>query len=459
VSALCFLTIAEAARAIAAGDLSPVALTEAFLARIDALDHRYRCFVRLRADDALAEARVAEREIAAGRYRGPLHGIPIGLKDIVDTAGIGTENGSVLDRGRVPDWDAACWARLKAAGAILLGKLQTHEFACGGPRFLDDGTARAANPWDRERYMGGSSSGSASAVALGLCMGAVGTDTAGSIRIPTAYCGIFGHKPSRGVVGLAGIAPLSATVDHPGPMTWNAADGALMLAAMAEPGRTPGPVAAPDGGLRGLRIGFARHWHRDDLPAAPETVAALEEAAEAFARLGAEISEIRLPDLAEATAANTVIWLTEAHAHYRDRLAARWEDWTPVARDRLALGALIPEADLARARRVRERSARAFETAMAGFDVVLTACAPNVAPPLTAVRGAAHTFEVVEGPAFDAPFNLWGAPAASVCSGFDKAGLPLALQLGALPGRDAEVLRAAIAYERATPWRERRPVP
>ena len=458
MSALPFLGIAEAGRLIAARELSPVDLTEACVARIEALDGIYRCFVRLRAGDALAEARDAEREIAAGRYRGPLHGIPIGLKDIVDTAGIGTENGSALDRGRVPERDAACWARLKAAGAILLGKLQTHEFACGGPQFLDDGTARAANPWDRDRYMGGSSSGPASAVALGLCLGAVGTDTAGSIRIPAAYCGIFGHKPTHGTVGLAGIAPLSATVDHAGPMTWTAEDGALMLAAMAEPGRAPEPAAVPADDLRGMRIGFARHWHRDALPAAPETAASLEAAARVLAGLGAEVEEIRLPDLADATACNTVIWLAEAFAHHRDRLAGRWADWTRVARDRLALGAPIPAADLALARRLREDSARAFEAAMAGFDLVLTACAPDVAPPLSAVRGPDHTYGVVEGPAFDAPFNLWGAPAASVCSGFDGNGLPLALQLAARPGRDAVVLRAANAYERATSWRDRRPV-
>ncbi|MDA0702231.1 MAG: amidase [Proteobacteria bacterium] len=463
MSELCFLSIAEAARAIAARDLSPVALTEAFLARIEALDGTYRCFVRLRAEDALADARAAERDIAAGRYRGPLHAIPIGLKDIVDTAGIGTENGSALDRGRVPDRDAACWARLKAAGAILLGKLQTHEFAIGGPQFLEDGSVRAANPWGRDRYMGGSSSGPASAVALGLCMGAVGTDTAGSIRIPAAYCGIFGHKPSHGMVGLAGIAPLSATVDHAGPMTWTAEDGALMLAAMAEPVRALGPApdlaTRPDGDLRGLRIGFARHWHSEDIPATPEMAAALEDAAGVFARLGAEVEEMRLPDLGEATACNTVIYLAEAFAHYRDRLASYWRDWTPTARDRLALGALVSADDLARARQGRDESMRAFGVAMAGFDLVLTACVPQVAPLLSATRGLEHIYGVVEGPAFDAAFNLWGAPAASICSGFDAAGLPLAVQLGALPGRDADVLRAAIAYERVTPWRDRRPAP
>ena len=466
--ALHTLTIAEAARLIESRAVSPVELTRVFLDRIAALDATYRSYVRQRPEAALEDARAAESEIAAGRYRGPLHGIPVALKDIIDTAGIGTEAGSALLRGRVPAADARCWAGLRAAGAILLGKLETHEFAVGGPRFHADGGVHAANPWNPRHYMGGSSSGPASAVAAGLCMGTVGTDTAGSIRVPAAYCGLFGLKPTYGLVGLGGVWPLSHSVDHCGPMTWTAEDAALMLAAMAGPdpadpaslgGPVPDYAAGLSEGLTGLRIGFARHWSHEDLPADPQVNAALDAAAAAFTDLGAEVAALRLPGLAEMTACNTVIWLAEAFAAHRDGLRASWATHSPTLRARLALGALIPASDYVDAQRRRRILVAELAAALSGVDLVLAACVPTAAPALSAVAGPAHTFGVVSGPAFDAPFNLVGAPAASVCCGFDRDGLPLALQLAALPGRDAVVLRAAHAYERATPWRSRRPVP
>lgn len=462
------LTIAEAARLIESREVSPVELAQAFLDRIAALDGIYRSYVRQRPEATLEDARTAESEIVAGRYRGPLHGIPLALKDIIDTAGIGTEAGSALLRGRLPAADARCWAGLRAAGAILLGKLETHEFALGGPRFHEDGGVHAANPWNPRHYMGGSSSGPASAVAAGLCMGAVGTDTAGSVRVPAAYCGLFGLKPTYGLVGLGGVWPLSHSLDHCGPMTWTAEDAALMLAAMA--GHDPEDHTSLDGpvpdyaadlseDLAGLRIGFARHWSREDLPADAIVNAALDAAAAVFADLGAEMEELWLPGLAEMSACNTVIWLTEAFAIHRDGLRESWADYSPTLRARLALGALIPASDYLDAQRRRRILVADFTAALTGVDVVLTACVPTAAPALSAVAGPAHTFGVVADPAFDAPFNLVGAPAASVCCGFDRDGLPLALQLAALPGRDAVVLRAAHAYERATPWRSQRPVP
>ena len=463
------LTIAEAAASIAKKETSPVELVRAYLDRIATFDPTYRAFLHLSADDALDDARGAEAEIVAGRYRGPLHGIPLALKDIVDTAGVVTTAGSRLWTARVPTRDAHCWHRLKDAGAILLGKLETHEFGIGGPRRIgaEPYAFSARNPWDVRRYTGGSSSGPASAVTAGLCMGGVGTDSTGSIIVPAAYCGLFGLKPTAGLVSRSGIAPLSSTLDRCGPMTWTAEDAAHMLGAMAahdaaDPASLGGPVPDYAGALRedlaGMRIGLV-HREPDLDPQPSEAVhRALEAAVSVLRALGAEVVDLRLPALGEFSACNLVILLAESFAVHRRDLADRGADYDAVSRDRLLLGALISAADYLDAQRLRRRLTAQFDHAVGTVDAVVGPATPTSAPDLEEVAHWDNRFSVVGGSSFDAPFTAAGAPVAAVCCGFDADGLPIAMQVGAARGRDATVLRLAHAYERASGWRDRRPV-
>src|SRR6266568_1575288 len=292
-----YLTIAEAARLIEKRELSPVELVDSRLDRIAKLDGRLNSFIRLLADEARAAARAAEAEIAAGKYRGPLHGIPIGLKDIYETAGIATTGHSKVMQDHVPKADAFSVARLKAAGAVVMGKLATHEFALGGPSF-DLPWPPARNPWDLSRFTGGSSSGTGASVAAGLVLGGTGSDTGGSIRGPAAYCGLAGIKPTYGLISRMGILPLAFSLDHAGPMTWTAEDCAIMLQAMAghdpaDPASAARPVpdyrAALSGDVKGLRIGLIRHFFETDNPANEATRQGIEAAVKVFEELGCPV--------------------------------------------------------------------------------------------------------------------------------------------------------------------------
>jgi aspartyl-tRNA(Asn)/glutamyl-tRNA(Gln) amidotransferase subunit A len=303
----CFLSIAEAAVLIAAKRLSPVELTSAYLDRIERLNGTLHAYVRVLQDEALAAARSAEAEIMAGKWRGPLHGIPIGLKDIYDTAGIPTEGGSRSCLGRTPSDDATTVRLLKNAGAVVLGKLTTWEFAIGGTAF-DTPFPPARNPWDIDHDPAGSSSGSGAAVAAGLCAMAMGSDTGGSIRWPAAWCGLAGLKPTYGRVSRAGIMPLSFSLDHAGPLCWTVEDAALVLQAIA--GHDPGDPASADhavpdyraalsdGDLRGVRLGVARTMFERDCRASEDMLAAFERSVTVLRELGAVVSEIELPPLA-----------------------------------------------------------------------------------------------------------------------------------------------------------------
>src|SRR3954449_9971491 len=278
MSELHWLSAAEAARAIAARELSPVELMRALLQRIERLDPKLNVFIRLDGDAAMAAAHAAEAEIAAGRKRGPLHGVPVGIKDIIDFPGLPTPCHSKILIDNVASADAVCVAKLRGAGAIVVGKLSTHEFAIGGPSF-DLPWPPARNPWNPDHHPGGSSSGSGAGVAAGLFPMALGSDTGGSVRNPASACGIVGLKPTYGLVSRRGVFPLSFTLDHVGPLTRTVADNALMLEAIAgHDSRDPGSAAAPagyyatglDGGVRGLRVGFIRHFHEVDVAAEPE---------------------------------------------------------------------------------------------------------------------------------------------------------------------------------------------
>src|SRR5499427_5492641 len=289
-----YLTIAEAAKLIQQRELSPVELVDSRLARIEKLDGKLHAFIRVLADSARAEARAAESDIAAGKYKGPLHGIPLGLKDIYETAGVATTGHSKVMQDHVPKADALSVKKLRDAGAVVMGKLATHEFAFGGPSF-DLPWPPARNPWDTARFTGGSSSGTGASVAAGLVLGGTGSDTGGSIRGPAAFCGLAGLKPSYGRISRAGILPLAFSLDHAGPMTWTAEDCAIMLQAMAghdpaDPGsadrQIPDYRAALSGGAKGLRIGLIRHFYEHDNPADDATRQGITAAVKVFENLG-----------------------------------------------------------------------------------------------------------------------------------------------------------------------------
>jgi aspartyl-tRNA(Asn)/glutamyl-tRNA(Gln) amidotransferase subunit A len=456
-----FLTIAEAGALVAKRELSPVELVQSRLTRIERLDGKLHSFIRVLGDEALAAARSAEAEIIAGRLRGPLHGVPIGLKDIYETKGVPTTGHSKVMIDHVPAHDATSVRRLTESGAIVLGKLATHEFAFGGPSF-DLPWPPARNPWDTSRFTGGSSSGTGAAVAAGLVLGGTGSDTGGSIRGPAAFCGLAGLKPSYGRISRAGILPLAFSLDHAGPMAWTAEDCAIMLQAMAghdpaDPASADRPVpdfrAALSREVKGLRIALARHFYETDNPADEATRQGIAAAVKVFQDLGCSVRELRLSPLADWTACGMIILLAEGYAVHEATLRERFTDYGEAFRDRMALATLVTGGDYVQAVRRRRELVAEFATAMADLDLVITAAAPSEAPAIDSVG----KFTNFERPSLTMPFNVTGSPAMSVCCGYTAAGLPLAFQVVGKPFDEATVLRAAHAYERATPWRSIRP--
>ena len=456
-----FLTIAEAGALIARRELSPVELVQSRLTRIERLDGKLHSFIRVLGDEALAAARSAEAEIIAGRSRGPLHGIPIGLKDIYETKGVPTTGHSKVMIDHVPLRDATVVQRFSEAGAIVLGKLATHEFAFGGPSF-DLPWPPARNPWDTGRFTGGSSSGTGAAVAAGLVLGGTGSDTGGSIRGPAAYCGLAGLKPSYGRISRAGILPLAFSLDHAGPMAWNAEDCGIMLQAMAgydpaDPASADHPVpdyrASLSGEVKGLRIGLIRHFYETDNPANEATRRGIAAAVKVFEELGCSVRELRVSPLADWAACGIMIMLAEGYAIHEATLRERFSDYGEAFRDRMALAVLTTGADYVQAMRLRRELVAEFATAMADLDLVITAAAASEAP----IFDSVGKFAILERPSLTMPFNVTGTPAMSVCCGYTTDGLPLAFQLASKPFDEATVLKAAHAYERATPWRSIRP--
>ena len=455
------LTIARGSSLIRAGALSPVAWTEHLLARIAALDPVLDSFVRVTGERALAQARAAEDEIARGQYRGPLHGVPYAAKDIYDTGGIATTGGSRLGQFRVPERDASAVSRLGKAGAVLLGKLTTHEFAYGGPSF-DLPRPPARNPWDARRFSGGSSSGSGAAVAAGLVPAALGSDTAGSIRQPAAFCGVAGMKPTPGLVSRAGVLPFSQSTDTCGPLAWTVEDCAIVLGALAgfdpdDPQSADAAVpdfrAALDGDIRGTRIGVVRHFHQRDRKADPAIVRALDDALAVLAGLGAEIEDVTLSALDDFAACLWVITCAEMGAVHGAGLRARAGDFGENFRYRTVPGAAISAVDYVQAQRHRQALIAEVARAFDRFDALVTATVPTPAPLFEDVslvsafasRGINHAFSAA------------AVPALAVCCGFTNRGLPLSLTVAGRAFDDAGVLKIGHAYETACPWRERRP--
>jgi len=459
------LTIAEASRAIANGGLSPVALTEAYLDRIASLDGELHSFVLMTRDQALAAA----RELGTSGSRGVLYGIPIGLKDIYKTRGIRTTAGSRRYLDHVPEEDAETWVRLRAAGAILLGKQETHEFAIGGPDFtLPFQPAR--NPWNTAHYPAGSSSGSAVAVAACLCAGAMGSDTGGSIRGPAAYCGIVGLKPTYGRVSRRGVFPLSYTLDHCGPLTRTVEDCAVMMQALAgydplDPASADVPVpdyrAALGSRLDGLKIGVVRHFHEhdavadfgpDSAPSAAYT-AAFDAACRTLESLGARLVEVKLSPLVDYIDANRLIMLAEAYALHEKDFRERPQDFGHHMFARIALGAFLSAADYVEATRQRRELCVEFARALDDVDVVISANSTGPAPRIDSIP----TYSTFARASYTGPYNLTGSPALSVPIGFED-GLPLAFQIAGKPFDEAGVMRVGHAFEQATEFHRQRPV-
>jgi aspartyl-tRNA(Asn)/glutamyl-tRNA(Gln) amidotransferase subunit A len=454
-------TIAEAAEAFAAKRLSPVELTRACLERVERLDARLHAFVHVTAERALSEARAAENAIMAGQSRGPMHGIPIGLKDIVDTKGVPTTCQSKILQGNIPDADAACAERLASAGAVLIGKTTTHEFADGGPSF-DLPRPPARNPWNPEHFTAGSSSGTGAAVAAGMILGGIGTDTGGSIRGPAALCGIAGLKPTYGLVSRAGVAPAAYSLDHIGPMAWTAEDCALMLQALA--GHDPRDPASADRpipdyralfgrGLKGCKVGVIHHFHEIDHKVSEGTQRGIDRAIVTLRDLGAEIREVRLSPLQDWAACGSLISIVERAAAYEEWARTRLHDFGERVQNRLMLGALVSGVDYVQAVRRRRELRAELQKAMADLDAVLTATQPAEAARIDDVP----IWDVFQQPNFTMPFNVAGYPAISVCSGLGAGGLPVAIQLVGKPFDEPRLLSIADAFEKAAGHRAHRP--
>jgi aspartyl-tRNA(Asn)/glutamyl-tRNA(Gln) amidotransferase subunit A len=453
------LDIAELAPAIRSGAVSPVALTQACLARIARYDHALHSFITVTADHALDAARKAEAEIAAGRYRGPFHGIPYALKDIVDARGIPTTAHSRLMPAEPAEHDAHVTALLDRAGGILLGKLGTFEFALGGPSW-DLPWPPPLNPWNTDFLPGGSSSGSGAAVAAGFVPAAIGTDTGGSVRWPAACCGIVGLKPTYGRISRRGVQPNTFSIDHCGPMTRTVTDCALMLAACAgfdplDPGSADAPVpdyaAALTGDITGMRIGLIRNWYADE--ATTEVVAAVDEAAAKLGALGAVVEEVVLPDIGEYCDAKTLISISELFAIHGPDLRTRPEMFGAKLRQHVIGGVFIRAEDYLNAQRWRNELARGLTAQFSRFDALVTAGWLNAADP--ADPNGSDFFR--RGRNVTMPFSAAGVPSLSVPIGFGAHGLPLAMQIAGAPFAEAIVLRIGHAYEQATDWHTRRP--
>lgn len=454
-------TIAEAARKIAAKEISPVEFMKDRLAKAEALNPVIHAFIRFTPEIALAQARAAEARQMAGMLKGPLDGIPIAHKDIYETAGIATTGHSRVLEHHVPKADAAAVRAWANAGAVMLGKLATHEFAWGGPSF-DLPWPPARNPWDTDRFTGGSSSGTGAAIAAGVILGGTGSDTAGSIRMPASFCGTAGIKPTYGLCSRTGVLPLAHSLDTVGPLAWTVEDCALLLDALtghdpADPSSAQRPkpdlLSGLNGGVRGLRIGVIRHFHETDFPVSTGMAAAVRHVSGTLEGLGATVTEVTLPSLQEFNAAGWLILAAEAFAVHEPWLRTRFRDYGEFLRERLALAATISAADYLQAQRRRRELAGAVAAAMQGCDLLLTASAPGEARRITDMTKWA-SFEV---PNFTIPFNLTGQPVVTVCGGHGEGGLPLGVQLAGRPFEDATVLRAGHAFETATASRSRRP--
>jgi aspartyl-tRNA(Asn)/glutamyl-tRNA(Gln) amidotransferase subunit A len=463
------LALSEASQLVRSKKVSPVELTHECLSRIERLNPKLNAFITVTADSAVAEARQAEAEVQHGRWRGPLHGIPIALKDLVDTAGVHTTAASGVFKNRIPTVDAEIVRRLKAAGAVFLGKLNLQECAYGGSSAIGH-FGPVHNAWNLDYSPGGSSGGSAAAVAARLCFAAIGTDTGGSIRQPSAYCGVVGLKPTYGRVSTSGVIPLSWSLDHVGPITRSVMDAALMLKGIAgyDPQDTtsidapvPDYAATTANTTSSLRLGIPRAYFFDELH--PDIQAATEAALSLLKTITASEHDVT-PFLTDATYSSWMdsygaIFTAEAYAYHKDYIARNPELYQAPTLQRLRVGADVTSARYIQSRRRLDQVRRSIAQAFNSVDLLIT---PTVrVPPFTIadLQADPDTVRAKELAMLHntKPWNFTGLPTISVPSGFTRTGLPIGMQITGPHGGEAMVLRLAYAYEQTTEWHKRKP--
>ncbi len=457
-------TLAECASLIGARKLSPVELAKAYIDRIDRHDGSINSFITVTAELALERARQAESEIMAGRYRGPMHGMPYALKDIVETKGIRTTAHSRVLRDYIPSQNAIVEEKLHTAGGVLLGKLGCLEFAHASPT-PDQAWPQVRNPWNTAHgFTGGSSTGSAAAVAASFVPCTIGTDTGGSVRNPAALCGITGLMPTYGRVSRRGVIPYSFSLDHVGPLAWTARDCALMLQAIAghdvgDPGSSAAPVpdflAGMDGNLRGLRIGLLRHMYEEDMVADEDTQFAMQSTIDLLEQLGVTIVDVKARPLMDYHDCKLVIGVAEFYAVHEAEFAKRFHDYGADLQTKTFQGAFLTASDYLQAQRVRLQLATEMQSTIAPFDALLVAS--NFRPAPIIQSKARSSAEFFQKPNITAVFNVTGNPAIAIPNGFSSSGLPLSCQIVGKRFDEMKILQIADALERVTPWHKMRP--
>lgn len=462
-----YLSIGELGPMIESRRVSPVEVTEAYLERIRQLNPQIHSYITVMEEHSIAAARHAEQEIQRGRYLGPLHGVPIGLKDIIYTKGVPTTSGSLFLQDFVPSYDATVVEHLLEAGAIIMGKLNLHEFACGGA----DGNpfyGVTRNPWGHERYAGGSSGGSAAAVAAGLAAGALGTDTGGSVRLPANLCGTVGLKPTFGRVSRYGVTPLSWTLDHVGPLTRTVSDCALLLYVLAghDP-RDPYSASVPTpnypdsivASTKGLRVGVPRPFFFENVTT--EVKDSVEHVIEIFEGLGAEVRDIPVAEVEHASNVYLAICYPEAASYHQQWFPQHLADYGSNTRERLEIGSVVPGSAYIEALKLQRALVHAFQTAFAEVDVLVAPVSPVVAHHLGESEIKMDESEwsfFTHRARLTQPANVAGLPSLAIPCGFSREGLPLGFQLIGRAFDESTLLRLGHTYQQATDWHTRHPV-
>jgi aspartyl-tRNA(Asn)/glutamyl-tRNA(Gln) amidotransferase subunit A len=454
-----FSSISELAPRLRRREISPVEITRECLARIERMNPLLNAFITVMSESAMEQARRAEAEIGRGEWRGALHGVPVALKDLIATAGVRTTAASALYKDRVPGEDGDVVRRLRQAGAVIVGKNNLHEFAYGGSSLVSH-FGDVHNPWDVGRIAGGSSGGSAAAVAAGLAYAAIGTDTAGSIREPAALCGCVGIKPTYGRVSSRGVIPLSTSLDHVGPLAATVEDAAIVLQAIA--GYDSADITSSDvpvadyvsalrEGVKGMRVGVPRGYFYDDLDAA--VASAMEHALAGFRSMGAELKDVQLDVPADRT-----LQAAESYAYHAENVARSPELYQAETVRRIRSGEKVTAAEYIQRRREQDEARRGIRAVFADVDVLLTPTMPMPAPAIADLKANPDALRPAELRLLrnTRPFNVWGVPAISVPCGFTRGGLPIGLQIAGAHWREDLVLRTAYAYEQAAAWQKRR---
>ena len=449
-------SILETSKLLRSRQVSPIELTRECLARIEELNPKLNAFITVTADSALDEARQAEAEIQHGEWRGPLHGIPLALKDLIDTAGVRTTAASALFKDRIPAEDAEVVKRLKAAGAVLLGKQNLHEFAYGGSSLVSY-FGDVHNAWNPEHIAGGSSGGSATAVAAGMCYGAIGTDTAGSIREPASLCGVVGLKPTFGAVSTRGVIPLSQSLDHVGTIARTVEDAAIIFQAIAKETDvvqgwgSASPVRIEDPPAHKLRIAVPRKFFCEELD--PEVASAFEQALSVLSTMS-DISEINLEVPIDRT-----LQKAESYAYHCEFVRQSPELYQPETLRRIRTGEGISPEDAAQCKRELQEARKQIASVFNDVDLLITPTTPTPAPVISELKANPDLLRPRELALLrnTRPMNVWGLPAISVPCGFTQSGLPIGLQIIGPHGGESEVLQLAHAYEQATAWHQHLP--